>query len=62
MLTSLYHPTLGAHVFKDEEVEDKTATGVWFKNPNEAKKMRNDYERQILSRPKQHKGKQPRAL
>jgi hypothetical protein len=50
MLTCLYHPTEKARVLDDESIEFKDCidSGAWFRHPNDAKKMREKYERKIL--------------
>jgi hypothetical protein len=48
MLNCIYHPTNDMRVVEDDEYETLLATGVWFKHPNEAKKVREDYEKRIL--------------
>lgn len=47
MHSCVYHPTEEMRVVDEEEFERLLATGYWFKHPNEAKKMREEYERQI---------------
>lgn len=52
----LYHPTLGMRVLEEsqhKEYKELLETGVWFTHPNDAKRMRNDYEEQIRRKPKQ---------
>ena len=47
MLNCIYHPVYPMRVVDDEVYKDLLASGEWFKHPNEAKQVRQDYERQI---------------
>lgn len=47
MINCIYHPVYPMRVVNDEEYEQMLASGEWFKHPNEAKQVRNDYEKQI---------------
>ena len=57
MLNCIYHPTLEMQVVEDDEKERFLATGVWFAHPNEALKMRKDYEHQITSENERKNGR-----
>jgi hypothetical protein len=58
MLCCVYHPTENMRVVEDVERDRLLATGVWFNTPNEAKQLRNDYERRIRDgeKPRRRKG------
>lgn len=47
MLNCIYHPVYEMRVVSDEQRIELLATGAWFDTRNEAKKVRNDYERRI---------------
>lgn len=47
MINCIYHPTYPMRVVDNEEYEKLLSTGNWFKNPNEAKEVREKYEKQI---------------
>lgn len=47
MINCIYHPVYPMRVVDDEEYAKMLASGEWFKNPNEAKEVRKDYETQI---------------
>lgn len=58
MLCCIYHPTEQMRVVEDVERDKLIATGLWFNTPNEAKQVRNDYERRIREgeKPRKRKG------
>ena len=57
MLWCLFHPVDDMRVVNAEEREKLLALGSWFEHPDDAKKMRKDYERQIQHGSKHRKSK-----
>jgi hypothetical protein len=56
----IYHPLNEMRVVDDETYEDLLSTGVWFKHPNDAKAMREKYEKRLQDpglHPKKRKGR-----
>lgn len=61
MLNCVYHPTEKMRVVEDEEYKQLLATGVWFAHPNEAKELREKYERKILEEQRLHDKRRKRG-
>ncbi len=47
MLNCVYHPVDEMRVVTDEDRDKLLASGAWFDHPQDAKNMREDYEKQI---------------
>lgn len=61
MLNCIYHPTEAMRVVEDDEYKRLLATGAWFSHPNEAKKLREKYERKILEEQRLHSTRRKRG-